>query len=309
MLNYGDLFYIINGESNNAINQSECYYSKLTGGGDYSAWVETANTENNSWFHGVAIVDGTTDTFLYRVAGNYRGTTEQGMYRSTINTDGSLTPWVRDPTDTPQARYEHACTVVNNQYIFMVGGLFGADPQNTVFYTTIDPDTGAVSGWRTGNPYPETVSRLAAVSYEAGGRDYLLVVSGGPYLQTGLRNPNCWYTEVGVDTDGDTVPDYRDNCPYLFNSGQADADDDGYGDACDVCDNSPPGHQLASDGSLRADFEPDCDVDLADFAEFQVCFDPTATATEECAESFDLNDDTKVNLDDLAEFEAALAGP
>lgn len=36
-----------------------------------------------------------------------------------------------------------------------------------------------------------------------------------------------------VDTDGDTVPDLRDNCPQVFNPDQTDNDYDSLGNACD----------------------------------------------------------------------------
>ena len=36
-----------------------------------------------------------------------------------------------------------------------------------------------------------------------------------------------------LDSDNDTTPDYRDNCPNVFNAGQADFDADGVGDMCD----------------------------------------------------------------------------
>jgi DMSO/TMAO reductase YedYZ molybdopterin-dependent catalytic subunit len=37
---------------------------------------------------------------------------------------------------------------------------------------------------------------------------------------------------VTPDTDGDGVPDLRDNCPNIFNPSQRDSDGDGIGDAC-----------------------------------------------------------------------------
>ncbi|QTD48792.1 thrombospondin type 3 repeat-containing protein [Sulfidibacter corallicola] len=38
-----------------------------------------------------------------------------------------------------------------------------------------------------------------------------------------------------MDTDHDTIPDNRDNCPNTPNTDQLDSDGDGYGDVCDNC--------------------------------------------------------------------------
>lgn len=47
-----------------------------------------------------------------------------------------------------------------------------------------------------------------------------------------------------IDTDGDGIPDDKDNCPKVANHEQFDEDGDGVGDACDLCpidkDNSDP---------------------------------------------------------------------
>ncbi len=50
---------------------------------------------------------------------------------------------------------------------------------------------------------------------------------------------------LGLDTDGDGIPDDTDNCPNIFNTDQADCDENGTGDVCDIqadpnldCDNN-----------------------------------------------------------------------
>jgi hypothetical protein len=58
-----------------------------------------------------------------------------------------------------------------------------------------------------------------------------------------------------VDSDGDGVPDEFDNCPDLPNTNQADCDDDGIGDTCEIAD----GTQEDVDGNGIPD---DCEGDL-----------------------------------------------
>lgn len=53
------------------------------------------------------------------------------------------------------------------------------------------------------------------------------VIFMGGTCQTSMPQP------VGLDTDGDGVPNSTDNCPLISNGNQADANLNGYGDACD----------------------------------------------------------------------------
>jgi len=255
---YNGVLYIINGEWDNGLpggygNTNNCYYSTITAGGDFSPWIETTPTEtvNGSWFHGVAVIEGSTETYMYRVAGNYRGTYEWDMYRTTIQPDGSLSPWVEEPLHLPEGRYEIACASANNKWVFVICGLYGATPQNTVYYTEVDPDTGAFLGWIEGPPYPETVSRNAAVTYSVNGTTYLLVAGGGPYSGP-QRTPRCFYAEVHeeevvcpADVDGDGDTDLSDLAMLLA----------AYG--------SVPG---APNWNPACDFDGDSDVDLTDLA-------------------------------------------
>ena len=41
------------------------------------------------------------------------------------------------------------------------------------------------------------------------------------------------------DIDGDGIPTDDDDCPWLANADQADSDDDGHGDVCDLCPDEP----------------------------------------------------------------------
>ncbi|MEW5924476.1 MAG: thrombospondin type 3 repeat-containing protein, partial [Candidatus Zixiibacteriota bacterium] len=56
---------------------------------------------------------------------------------------------------------------------------------------------------------------------------------------TTFNGPYCWQVVIYVDTDGDGVLDFEDNCPAEYNPGQEDDDGDGQGNACDNCPNDP----------------------------------------------------------------------
>ncbi len=64
---------------------------------------------------------------------------------------------------------------------------------------------------------------------------------------------------------------------------------------------------LLANGVSLGDEKQDGDVDLADYSEFQKCFDVAPIQTE--CRIFDMNADEAVNFDDLGEWTAALTGP
>ena len=62
---------------------------------------------------------------------------------------------------------------------------------------------------------------------------------------------------ISCDIDGDGIFNWKDNCPFRANSGQADRDDDGVGNKCDNCPDIPNADQLDDDGDGVGN---DCDI-------------------------------------------------
>ena len=95
-----------------------------------------------------------------------------------------------------------------------------------------------------------------------------------------------------LDSDGDGIPNFEDNCPYNYNPSQSDLDGDGVGDACDYGDGGGGGgggedpQDSDWDGVLDPDdncpyfFNPDqADSDgdgIGDVCEIGICLGVTA---------------------------------
>jgi MYXO-CTERM domain-containing protein len=84
----------------------------------------------------------------------------------------------------------------------------------------------------------------------------------GPVTANRLgRSPAGGFSRGGcvVDTDGDGVPDDRDNCDRTDNRTQTDTDRDGVGDACDNCDRTDNRTQTDTDRDGVGDACDNCD--------------------------------------------------
>lgn len=99
---------------------------------------------------------------------------------------------------------------------------------------------------------------------------------------TGVTITRSDTVAIGVDTDGDLVPDSLDNCPAIPNPDQADADADGLGNVCDP-DSDNDGYSdvdeifITTDPFNNCNWPPDFNgnfiVDIFDFSEFSMHFD------------------------------------
>lgn len=117
------------------------------------------------------------------------------------------------------------------------------------------------------------------------------------------------------DIDGDNIPNETDNCPSEPNPDQADTDGDGVGDACDACPDTQSGLMVDATGCpvrIPGDLDEDGDVDMDDFAFFQVCLSGTEIAqTAPACAGANLDGDVSGDVDgaDLQVFLNCISGP
>ncbi len=114
------------------------------------------------------------------------------------------------------------------------------------------------------------------------------------------------------DYDDDGVGDAADVCPTNPDPGQEDSDGDGVGDACDACPATIPGVGVDFAGcppAMRGDLDFDGDSDQTDYGIFQACYTPTGEAVAPPCGDADLNEDSVVNGGDLQEMLDCMTGP
>jgi hypothetical protein len=79
------------------------------------------------------------------------------------------------------------------------------------------------------------------------------ITPGTTYTSWGSGENYCYSTQ---DTDGDSIPDIHDNCPWDKNIDQKDTDGDTYGDACDKCpkERGEKGHTCSTIKKITSNF-------------------------------------------------------
>lgn len=87
--------------------------------------------------------------------------------------------------------------------------------------------------WLSDTNQGRMVGDYVSASFVKGGVVAVFPLASAP---TGVTFNQAMYAdrEVGVDTDGDGIGDYADNCPTFANFDQADLDGDSLGDACEA---------------------------------------------------------------------------
>lgn len=194
---------------------------------------------------------------------------------------GDVTPMASMPV--PLARFG-ACT--DGRYIYAIGGTnndFWRTPLDIVL--RYDP---AENSWTSLPDRMLAKAKLTAPAIFVKGKG-LYSINGG-FINTENAPGMFGYPfeavdetaflalDMSIDSDGDSIPDIDDNCRLTRNSGQIDADNDGFGNACDCDLNNDNVVDQTDFLKFRglwggeeggADFNSDGIVDQADFMIFR----------------------------------------
>jgi len=150
------------------------------------------------------------------------------------------------------------------------------------FHTIALRSDGGVRCWGE-NYYGQcyTPADLGSCTRIAGGYEHTIAIAGPP----------------PIDTDGDGIPDSTDNCPTIANPTQADCNNDGVGDACELAAGAPDfnGDTIPDTCQCLADLFVDRQVNGADLGALLAFWGPVNPALP----SADINRDGAVNGADL----------
>lgn len=203
--------HLLGGESDSTTHRS---YDVLT-----DTWMDHADLPSARVAHGAGVgLDGR----IYVFGGDFSGggPTSMDVWDPATNTyaTGSALP-----SSSVQSAF-----ATSGQYVFALGGSTSSGNNGSPFFSAVlvlDTMTGL---WSTETATLSTGIREANAAV-AGGAVH---VFGG---STGA--PTVTHQLALLDSDDDTIADNVDNCVFVDNVGQANADADAFGDACDVCPN------------------------------------------------------------------------
>lgn len=154
-------------------------------------WIQTSSLPEALETEAAAVNNG----FLYVVGGLSKGTPTSKVLYAKINSDGALGPF-QETTPLPYTLSRYLCGVVNNNFIYAIGGVANGYTTASVMYAPIQSD-GTVGEWTYTTSLPEPLQLQGTLA----NRGYLYVLGGStaPTAEPGDETAAVVYAKFNPD--------------------------------------------------------------------------------------------------------------
>lgn len=207
----------------------------------------TTATEHQQYTYQATATDPEGNTLTYHLDTGPSGmliTTGGGLITWTpgegVTTSGLVTLRVNDGTNDTTQTFTISVTPVNDPPV--IGSIADQQTSTNSFSlqaTATDPENNTLTWSLTAAPSGMTINAGSGLiswaptgSTVAGTSTVTVKVTDNGVNPSNLSSSTSFKFTV-VDSDGDGVPDYKDNCPTVSNPTQTDTNHNGIGDACD----------------------------------------------------------------------------
>ena len=162
VVNHGFMYVTGGGNAAAGGNINSVYYAPINANGTLGAWVTSPNTLPQK----IRRIGGNVyNNFVYITGGITTSNTQSDtVYYAPLNPDGSVGAWVTSTNVLPTAVWD-ATSVINNGFIYNIGGNSASGNINNAYYAPLNPD-GSVGSWLSAtNPLPDSVNGSVGFAY------------------------------------------------------------------------------------------------------------------------------------------------
>lgn len=196
---YNDYVYVIGGYRYNSgdVHYNDVQYAHIDSNGNIGTWATTQSFTNSRQGH-TSVVN---KDYAYIIGGSNGSTYYNNVLYAHINSDGTIGSWTAT-TSFADARQGHA-SVVNNDYIYIIGGSNDTTNFNGVQYAHINSN-GTIGVWASTTPL------------STGRYGHACVVWKGYIYVTGGYDGDVFYNDVQyakINNDG-TIGEWNKTTPF-----------------------------------------------------------------------------------------------
>jgi N-acetylneuraminic acid mutarotase len=169
------------------------YYAQINIDGSIGSWITSTSILPTGVIFPTSVVNNNY-VYILGGGGNNQNITNT-VYYAQLNIDGSVGSWTESLSTLPTSVIFHT-SIVNNNYVYVIGGQSQTGLSDTVYYAQLNID-GSVGSWITTTSLPISIFGATSVV----NNNYVYVICGetqSDELQTGLLD-TIYYAAINND--------------------------------------------------------------------------------------------------------------